>query len=148
MTRLTTADLTPFYRNTIGIDNILNRVINQMEANNNGNGTYPPYNIIKTAENSFEVQVAIAGFTPGEVTAIVQEGVLIISGEKSENSSEKPVEYIHHGISSRRFIRTFSLADRVEVVDAVATNGILSVRLERIIPEESKPKNISITYIN
>jgi molecular chaperone IbpA len=146
MTRLTTADLTPFYRNTIGIDNILNRLIHQMENNNNGTGTYPPYNIIKTGENSFEVQVAIAGFNAGEVSANVQEGVLVITGEKAENPSENSIEYIHHGISSRRFIRTFSLADRVEVIDAVASNGILSIRLERIIPESDKPRSIQITY--
>jgi molecular chaperone IbpA len=107
---------------------------------------YPPYNIVKTGENTFEVQVAIAGFAPGEVDVGVQEGNLVITGEKNNTDLPEGYEYTHHGISARKFIRTFSLSEYVEVIDAVSKDGILTVRLERIVPEIVKPKSIAITY--
>ena len=108
---------------------------------------YPPYNIVETGEHTYEVQVAVAGFTQGEVEISVKNGELIITGEKTEGTPEGHV-YRHQGISARKFIRTFSLGDYVEVVSATSKDGILTVKLERIIPESAKPKTIAITYEN
>lgn len=144
MTKLTSLDLSPLYRNSIGIDNWLTRVLDQIDHTSSTN--YPPYNIIKHDENTFEVQVAVAGFSEGEVEVAVKDGNLVITGEKQPEAQIVGTEYLHQGISARRFIRTFSLADYVEVVDASSRDGILTVRLERKLPEAMKPKTIAINY--
>lgn len=146
MTRLTSLDLSPFYRNSIGVDSLFDRLINQIDTAASTN--YPPYNIVKTGENTFEVQVAVAGFSQGEIEINVKDGNLIITGEKLAEAQTEVHEYLHQGISARRFVRTFSLADYVEVESAVARDGILTVKLERHIPEAMKPKTIAITYTN
>jgi molecular chaperone IbpA len=144
MTKLTTLDLSPLYRNSIGIDNWLTRVLDQVDHASTTN--YPPYNIIKYDENTFEVQVAVAGFAQGEVEVSVKDGNLVITGEKQPEAQMVGTEYLHQGISARRFMRSFSLADYVEVVDATSRDGILTVRLERKLPEAMKPKTIAINY--
>ena len=144
MTKLTTLDLNPFYRNSIGVDKLFDRIINQIDTASTQN--YPPYNILKTGENTYEVQVAVAGFKQGEVNVEVKEGTLVVTGEKIEFELPEGYSYEHQGISNRRFIRTFSLADYVEVKSATIKDGILSVALERIIPEALQPKTIAITY--
>jgi len=148
MTKITTLDLNPFYRNAIGVDRLFNRIVNQLDQHSNDGTNYPPYNIIKTGEETFEVQVAIAGFNEGEVTVEVRDSNLIISGEKLDKDLPEGQEYTFKGISARNFLRTFSLADYVEVVNATSKNGILSVSLERRVPEAMKPKTIAITYAN
>ena len=145
MTKITSFDLTPFYRNTVGIDRLFDRITQQIDHAAGTN--YPPYNIVETGENLYEIQVAVAGFTQGEVSINVKDGELIITGEKTEEIPEGHI-YRHQGISARKFIRTFSLADHVEVREAVSKDGILTVKLERIIPESAKPKTIAITYAN
>lgn len=144
MTKLSAMDLSPLYRNSIGIDNWLARVFDQIDHTSQNN--YPPYNIIKHDDNTFEVQVAVAGFSEGEVEVSVKDGNLVITGEKQPEAQIVGTEYLHQGISARRFVRSFSLADYVEVVDAHSRDGILTVRLERKLPEAMKPKTIAISY--
>ena len=146
MTKITSFDLTPFYRNTIGIDRLFDRITQQIDHAAGTN--YPPYNIVETGENLYEIQVAVAGFTQGEITINVKDGELIITGEKAESELPEGYVYRHQGISARKFIRTFSLGDYVEVQSAISKDGILTVKLERIIPESAKPKTIAITYEN
>jgi molecular chaperone IbpA len=145
MTKITAFDLAPFYRNAVGVDRLFDRIVNQIDHATTSN--YPPYNIVETGENTYEIQVAVAGFSQGEIEINVKEGELIITGEKNEPVNELHV-YRHHGISSRKFVRTFSLAEYVEVKTAMARDGILTVKLERIVPESAKPKTIAITYEN
>jgi len=146
MTRLTTLDLSPFYRNSVGIDRLFDRMIHQIDTAAASTTNYPPYNILKTGNNTYEIQVAVAGFTEGEVTVNVNEGQLIITGEKLSTDLPEGHVYEHQGISARRFLRTFTLADYVEVTDAVSRDGILTVSLERQVPEALLPKTIAITY--
>ena len=145
MTKITTLDLSPFYRNSIGVDKLFDRLMGQIDAGGTTQN-YPPYNIVKTGDNTYEIQVAVAGFTQGEVTVNVNEGNLIITGEKLATDLPEGHVYEHQGISARRFIRTFTLADYVEVTDAVSRDGILTVTLERQVPEAMKPKTIAISY--
>ena len=145
MTRLTTLDLSPFYRNSIGVDKLFDRLMGQIDAGGTTQN-YPPYNIVKTGENTYQIEVAVAGFTQGEVEVNVKEGNLIITGEKLSNELPEGHTYEHQGISARRFIRTFTLADYVEVTNAQSKDGILTIKLERQIPEAMKPKTIAITY--
>ena len=145
MTRLTTLDLSPFYRNSIGVDKLFDRLMGQIDAGGTTQN-YPPYNIVKTGDNTYEIQVAVAGFTQGEVVVNVNEGNLIITGEKLATDLPEGHVYEHQGISARRFIRTFTLADYVEVTSAISKDGILTVKLERQVPEAMKPKTIAISY--
>lgn len=146
MTKLTAVDLTPFYRNAIGIDRVFDRIINQIDhaASNN----YPPYNIVETGEHTFELQLAVAGFGQGDIDVSTRDGDVIITGEKSQNTLPEGHTYRHQGISSRKFMRSWTMGEYVEVVDAICRDGILTVRFERQIPEAIKPKSIAITYAN
>ena len=144
MTKITAMDLSPLYRNSIGVDRLFNRIIDQIDTAATNN--YPPYNIIKYNEDAFEVQVAVAGFSEGEIEITVNDGNLIITGEKHPEVQELGTEYLYQGIGARRFVRTFGLADYVEVVDATSRDGILSVGLVRKLPETMKPKTIAINY--
>ena len=127
MTKITSFDLTPFYRSTIGVDRLFDRIVNQIDhaATNN----YPPYNIAETGENTYVIQVAVAGFTQGEIDVMVKDDQLIITGEKDISQETETWNYRHQGISARKFVRTFSLADHVEVKEAVNKDGILTVKL-------------------
>jgi len=145
MTKITTLDLSPFYRNSIGVDKLFDRLMGQIDAGGTTQN-YPPYNIVKTSDNTYEIQVAIAGFTQGEVVVNVNEGNLIITGEKLATDLPEGHVYEHQGISARRFLRTFTLADYVEVTSAISRDGILTVKLERQVPEAMKPKTIAISY--
>jgi molecular chaperone IbpA len=143
MTKLTALDLTPFYRHTVGVDRLFDRIMDQLDhASQVGN--YPPHDVVKTGEETYEIRLAVAGFSQGEIDVTFHRGELTVTGEKK---TEQPaVEYLHKGISARKFSRTFMLADHVEVKAAVVQDGILTVQLELLIPESAKPKSIAITY--
>jgi molecular chaperone IbpA len=143
MTRLSSLDLQPFYRNSIGIDQLFDTMINRIDNSNSTN--YPPYNIIKHNDDNYTIEVAVAGFADGEIDVQVNDGQLIITGDKAEVEAEQD-NYLHQGIGTRKFIRTFQLAEYVEVKTATVENGILIVSLERNVPEAMKPKSIAITY--
>ena len=139
-------DLPQLTKFGIGFDNMFDELMRVSAQQSSTN--YPPYNIVKTGENTYEIQVAVAGFTQGEVEVNVKEGNLIITGEKLSNELPEGHTYEHQGISARRFIRTFTLADYVEVTNAVSKDGILTISLERKVPEALQPKTIAITYAN
>lgn len=138
---MTHFNLTPLLRNTVGLDHF-QRALEQAEHFNNG--SYPPYNIIATGSDTYIIELAIAGFGQDDIKVTAQNGKLTITGEKSEAEDDEGPNYIHHGISARRFVRDFQLADYVEVQSAVVKDGILTVHLERIIPDALKPKQIEV----
>ena len=144
MTKITSFDLTPFYRNTVGLDSLFDRITRNIDTAANA-GNYPPYDIVKTGEETYEIRVAAAGFRQSEIDVEVKDGQLIITGSHRDEIRQE-VEYLHHGISNRTFLRNFILQDYVKVKEAVMKDGILTVRLEREIPEAMKPKKIAITY--
>jgi molecular chaperone IbpA len=146
MTKFTTLDLTPFYRSSIGIDRLFDRIVNQIDSAASTN--YPPYDIVRTGDETYEIRVAVAGFTQAEIDVEFNNGTLIVKGEKTVDvAPHAEVEYMHHGISGRSFVRTFSVAEYVEVRDAELKDGILTVKLERNIPESQKPKKIAVNYV-
>lgn len=144
MTKITSFDLTPFYRNTVGIDRLFDRIVNQIDSAAT-TSNYPPYDIIRTDDDQYEIRIAAAGFQQGEIEVEFHEGRLTISGSKTAETKPN-AEYLHRGISNRNFSRTFTLADYVEVKEATMVDGILTVKLERFVPETLKPKKIAITY--
>ena len=140
MTRITTLDLPQLYRNSIGLDSIFDSLLGRLDHNQSN---YPPYNIVKSDDDNYTIEIAVAGFAQGDIDIQVKEGELIITGAKSD---EDDTQYLHHGIGTRKFTRTFNLAEYVEVKSAVCENGVLSIALERNIPEAMNPKSIAINY--
>ena len=133
-------DLTPFWRSTVGFDRLFNlleddafRVASEQH--------YPPYNIERTGEDSYEVTLAVAGFTPEELTITAEQNVLTVEGRKTDKTER---QYLYHGISARAFRRQFNLADYVTVTGANFENGLLRIWLVREIPEAMKPRRIEI----
>jgi molecular chaperone IbpA len=140
---LRSLDIPAMHKFGIGFDSMLDELLRITAAQNNTN--YPPYNIIKFTEDKFAIELAIAGFSEGEIDIELEGHTLSISGSKIRDL-DNPKEYLHQGISSRNFHREFTLADHVKVKDASNENGILTIHLERLIPEEMKPKKIAIKY--
>jgi len=145
MTRLTTLDLQPFYKNSIGIDRLFDTMINRLDHSTSATTNYPPYNIVKIDDDNYRIDVAVAGFTKGEIDIQSHDSQLIITGNKEELEPDGTY-YLHQGISNRKFLRTFELSDYVEVASAEVKNGILTIELERHVPESMKPKTIDIKY--
>lgn len=102
---------------------------------------YPPYNIKKTGENTYAIELAVAGFGKQDIEIELAEGKLIVRGSTSDNTDEN---YLFKGIANRAFTRTFALDDQIEVQDAEMLNGMLKIFLERIIPDHRKPKKIAV----
>ena len=102
---------------------------------------YPPYNIRKTGENTYAIELAVAGFGKQDIEIELAEGKLIVKGNTTDNTDEN---FIFKGIANRAFTRAFALDDQVEVQDAEMLNGMLRIFLERIIPEHKKPKKIDV----
>lgn len=103
--------------------------------------TYPPYDVLKLDEDTFQVSIAVAGFTKDDIDVSVENGTLIVKGEITEVTDG---EYLHKGIAARKFTRTFALGEYMEVTGANIEDGMLHVNVDRIIPEEKKPKKIKI----
>lgn len=123
----------------IGFDRLLDRMHQQTPGQTNSN--YPPYNIIKVDEDNYAIELAVAGFFENEIDVEVKEGVLFVEGKKQEGDEG---EYLHKGISARAFRRSFTLSDTIVVRSADLSQGILTIDLENVIPEEKKPRKIAI----
>lgn len=143
---LRSVDIPQIHRFGVGFDRMFNHLDEILRVNAKHNANYPPYNLIKNDDETFTIEIAVAGFKTGEVSIMVKENELVIEGKQLPHMEEEK-EYIHQGISGRGFQRVFWLNDQVIVNDARQENGILTIELQRIIPEEKKPKSIPITYI-
>ena len=128
----------------VGFDdhiNHLNELANAVTRNSTG---YPPYNITKTGELTYAIELAVAGFEEKDIEIEYAENNLTVKGSITPDEA---TEYVHRGIANRDFNRTFAHNDEVEVRSAELRNGLLTIELERIIPEHKKPKKISIGTI-
>jgi len=134
-------DLSPLYRSTVGFDSLAS-MLDQVADLDNEAATYPPYNIERLTENEYRITMAVAGFGKEDVQIEVRENTLSIRGEKKEADTDR--SFLHRGIASRAFARRFQLADHVEVRGADVMEGLLSVDLEREVPERLKPRIIQI----
>lgn len=138
-----TLDIPALHRHAIGFDRMFEELGRSFANSKTDN--YPPYNVIKLDETHYVVEVAVAGFSEEELDVELKDGVLSVSGEKVKSEGDS-AEYLHKGISARSFLRRFTLAENVEVCAATVKNGVLSVALEHVVPEEKKPKKIAITF--
>lgn len=140
MTQIVRFDTQALNRALLGFDNLFNDF--ERKFQNQIHNNYPPYNIIKLDDNHYELEIAVTGFDKSEVTAEIDQNQLIIKGERKD----KPLDtlYLHHGLASRDFTKIWPLAEHIEVKNVYIKNGVLSVKLERIIPESLKPRKIEI----
>ena len=125
----------PFF---IGFNRNLTQLNNVYKTNNQ---SYPPYDLLKLDEDTYVLSLAVAGFSKEDIDVSVDNGSLVIKGEIVEVTD---AEVVHKGIASRKFTRTFALGEYMEVVGAELKDGMLTIKIDRIVPEEKKPKSIKI----
>ncbi|HYE46479.1 MAG TPA: Hsp20 family protein [Caulobacter sp.] len=135
-----TIDFSPLYRSVVGFDRLASLL--DAAAAQDGQAGYPPYNIERVGDDAYRVEIAVAGFRPDELTVEVKENLLTVTGRKAANDEQR--KYLHRGLAERNFERRFQLADYVIVTDANLSDGLLSISLERQLPEALKPRTIKI----
>jgi molecular chaperone IbpA len=133
-------DLAPLYRATVGFDRIADLMDRALVADTTP--TYPPYNIEKTADHSYRISIAVAGFAPDDLAVEVKDTTLHITARKAPEGDSRT--YLHRGIATRAFERKFALADHVKVTGASHEHGMLHIDLVRETPEALKPRRIEI----
>jgi molecular chaperone IbpA len=135
----TTLDFSPLYRSVVGFDRLADLLESATAESATG---YPPYNIERTAENEYRIEVAVAGFRPDELNVEVKENLLTVQGRKAANDESR--RFLHRGLAERNFERRFQLADFVVVTNADLRDGLLQISLKRELPEALKPRRIEI----
>jgi molecular chaperone IbpA len=134
-----TYDFSPLWRSTIGFDRLFDLAEIAQRA---GEDNYPPYNIERLSDDRYQITLAVAGFSPDEISVTAEYNVVTIEGGKAEKAER---EYLYRGISARPFRRQFELADYVHVKSAGFDNGLLKIELVREVPEAMKPRRIDIS---
>ena len=139
---MTTLDLTPLYRSSIGFDRLGSLLDTALRSDQTSTG-YPPYDIVAQDENLYSITLAVAGFVESDIDIQVEKGVLTVRGRKANDKVER--RFLYQGIASRAFERKFNLAEYIEVSGAELSNGLLTISLVKQIPEAMKPRTIAIT---
>ena len=131
---------------TVGFDDMFDHFEHMMDDSFFGRsvGNFPPYNIVKTGENTYDVELALAGFNKKDIEIEYKENVLTVKSKKQEETKDEDGNIIHRGISKRMFSKSFTIANDVKVKGAELKDGLLKVSMERIIPEHKKAKTIEI----
>lgn len=135
----TQLDFAPLYRSSVGFDRMFNLLENANRVQSIDN--WPPYDIVKTGDDDYQITMAVAGFGQDELTVTHEPNLLVVAGQKA---GEDHGQYLHRGLTGRSFQRRFELADHVKVAGANLTNGLLTIELKREIPEAMKPRRIEI----
>ena len=135
-----TYDLSPFWRSSVGFDRLFDLVNNATNDSDN----YPLYDIARAGENLYRITLALAGFSPEEITITAEQSTLTVEGRKANKGDH---DYLYQGISMRPFRRVFNLADYIRVKDATFENGMLTIALVRELPEAMKPRRIAIDAV-
>jgi molecular chaperone IbpA len=135
-----TIDLTPLYRTIVGFDRMANLI--ETGARLDTGPGWPPYNIEQTGEDAYQIELAVAGFGPDDLSIELKEGLLTVTGKKA--SADDARTFLHRGIAERGFERRYQLADHVRVTGANLEHGMLTLSLVREVPEALKPRKISI----
>jgi len=134
---------TALYPQFVGFDNIFNELERLVDGTApTRNTSFPPHNIIKLDDNKYVVEMAVAGFGQDEVDVEIQDGTLIVKGEKKDQTE---VDYLYRGIATRSFTKSIRLNDSIEVRGAQFKDGILKIALENIIPEHKKPRKVEFS---
>jgi len=132
-------DLSPLWRSSVGFDRLFDLIDDSLRLS--GEDNYPPYNIERTGEDQYQICLALAGFTPEEISITAEQNVLTVEGRKAEKGDH---QYLYQGISARPFRRAFNLAEYVQAKGASFEQGLLKIKLAREVPEAMKPRKIAI----
>ena len=137
MTQLVRFDTNALNRALLGFDSLFSDFEHRLNTN------YPPYNILKRNENTYEIEIAVTGFSKDEITVEVDQNRLIVKGIRSANLDDDS-EYLHRGLASRDFTREWTLAEHMIVGEGRIKNGVLTVQIDRVVPEALKPRVLKI----
>ena len=129
---------------SVGFDSVFDHFESMFNESPSLHTNYPPYDIVKTDEHSYFIELAVAGFSKKDIAVTVENGVLSVESDREGNAESSGQEIIHRGISKRHFKRSFSISDDVEIRGAELKDGLLRISMEKIIPESRKRKEISI----
>jgi molecular chaperone IbpA len=141
MNQLTRFDTAALNRALVGFDSLFNDF--ERRFSNQINTSYPPYNVLKHDENNYEIEVAVTGFLPEEITVEIDQNQLVVKGER-KRADEEVANYLHRGLAARDFTRTWTLAEHMEVGEGRIKNGVLTVELKRVVPEALKPRVLKL----
>ena len=134
----------PLFQQSVGFDRLFDTMNSALREANEG-ASYPPYDIVQTTDDDYQITVALAGFTQDDIEVKLDNGVLSVSGDKRVSSNGIEAKYVHRGIANRKFQHRFRLTDHIRVVGASLKNGLLNIDLHRELPEALKPRTIEIT---
>ena len=140
---LTAGDLERFMGLSIGFDSMFNRVMNF--PNTSQESGFPPYNIRKIDDYKYIIELALAGFSESDIEVEVADGTLTVRSKEDKSTDEN--QYVHRGIAKRAFSKSWTLSDDIVVNSAEFNNGLLNISLEKVVPEEKKPRLIPITKL-
>jgi len=141
MNQLVRFDTNALNRALLGFDTMFNDFENRFA--NQINNTYPPYNILKHDEDSYEIEIAVTGFEKSEITVEIDQSQLIVKGQRKEVELTEPT-YLHRSLATRDFTRSWTLAEHMEVGEGRIKNGVLTIELKRIVPEALKPRVLKL----
>lgn len=140
-----TIDFSPLFRHSVGYDR-MQELLNAATRMDSSSNSYPPYNIEQIGEDGYRITMAVAGFGEQDLDVTVKENTMVVAGKITDAPEEN--SYLHHGIAGRAFERHFELAEHIKVVGGSLENGMLNIDLVREIPEEKKPRKITIETQN
>lgn len=132
-------DTAALNRALLGFDSMFVDIEDRL-ANQNNN--YPPYNVIKHSEDSYEIEIAVTGFAKDEVTVEINQNQLVVKAERETEASD--TTYLHRGLASRNFTRSWTLAEHMVVEEGTIRHGVLTIELKRVVPEALKPRVLKI----
>jgi len=141
LVRFDTNALNQLNRAILGFDNFFDNF--EQRFANQINNNYPPYNILKHNEDSYEIEIAVTGFEKDEITVEIDQNELVVKGQRKEIDEDEPT-YIHRGLATRDFTRSWTLAEHMEVGEGKIKNGVLTIELKRVVPEALKPRVLKI----
>jgi len=141
MNQITRFDTNALNRALLGFDTMFNDLENRFA--NQINNNYPPYNVLKYDEDSYELEIAVTGFDKDEITVEVDQNQLIVKGVRADEQSED-TQYLHRSLATRDFTRSWTLAEHMEVGEGKIKNGVLTIALNRVIPDALKPRQIKL----
>jgi len=141
MNQLVRFDTNALNRALLGFDNLFDNF--EQRFANQINNSYPPYNVLKRDEDTYEIEVAVTGFDPDEITVEIDQNQLIVKGQRKEVDLNEPT-YLHRGLASRDFTRSWTLAEHMEVEEGTIKNGVLTIELKRVVPEALKPRVLKL----
>ncbi len=142
-TNFTAGDLERFMGLSVGFDSMFNRLMNFPQSSQDSG--FPPYNIRKEDDYKYVIELALAGFSESDIEVEVKDGILTVRSK--EDKSTDDTQYVHRGIAKRSFSKSWTLSDDVIVKGAEFDNGLLNISLEKVVPEEKKPRLIPITKL-